>query len=191
MTRKKQRTYQRLLEAAETLIAEESLAQLKIERITERAGVSRRTFFLHFPSKDHLLAAIMGKLRPDYVERFKTCADACGPAASPADRIVQIFDTITAAARDPEWRGSFFIRIAAELGHLRGHPVHAVVAAANRDVEDWLADELAAAGYANSQALARQLLVLINGLLTVQLITRSTAYGEDTRELVRALLTRD
>ncbi|WP_395687332.1 TetR/AcrR family transcriptional regulator [Aestuariivirga sp.] len=190
MTRKRDKTRQRLLEAAETLIAEESLAQLKIDRITERAGVSRRTFFLHFPSKDHLLAAIMGHLRPGYVDRYRALADSRGPDASLEARLVCLFEAITASALDPEWRGSFFIRIASELGHLRGHPVHAVVAAANRDMEAWLADELRTAGHADADGIARQLLVLINGLMMVQLITRSPAYGEDAIRLVRTLLAR-
>ena len=188
MPRRREKTRQRLLDAAATLVAEESLAQIKIDRITLRAGVARRTFFLHFPSKDHLLAAIMEQLRPDHLEQFRSWSDAAGEGASLENRLSAMFEGIVDTLRDPTWRGSFFIRIASELGHLRGHPVHAVVAAANRDVENWLAEELNLAGYRDPERTARQLLVMINGLLMVQLITRSASYGEDVTVLVRGML---
>ena len=78
--------------------------------------------------------------------------------------------------------------MAAELGSLQGHPVHHMVAAANSDMESWLAKELAREGYDEPAAVARQLVVLINGLLMMQLVTRSDAYGQDIGGLVRGLL---
>lgn len=78
--------------------------------------------------------------------------------------------------------------MAAELGSLQGHPVHTLVAAANEDMERWLASELAREHYDDPEGLARQLVVLINGLLMIQLVTHSTAYGRDIGGLVRNLL---
>ena len=71
---------------------------------------------------------------------------------------------------------------------LQGHPVHQLVAAANQDMEHWLEAELAKEKYQEPAALARQLVVLINGLLMIQLVTHSTAYGQDIGGLVKTLL---
>lgn len=188
MPKSSEPTRQRLLEAAAGLVAEESLAQLSIENIADRAGVSRRTFFAHFPSKDDLLAAVVEFNRPVYLDRYRMWADACGADAPIEQRIASIFKGITGAAHNPNWKGCCFIRMAAELGTMKGHPVHGMVAAANLDMEHWLETELASAGYGEAAALARQLVVLINGLLMMQLVTRSTAYGEDISGLVRNLL---
>lgn len=188
MPKSSEPTRQRLLEAAAGLVAEESLAQLSIENIADRAGVSRRTFFAHFPSKDDLLAAVVEFNRPVYLDRYRMWADACGAGAPIEQRIASIFKGITGAAHNPNWKGCCFIRMAAELGTMKGHPVHGMVAAANLDMEHWLETELASAGYGEAAALARQLVVLINGLLMMQLVTRSTAYGEDISGLVRNLL---
>ena len=78
--------------------------------------------------------------------------------------------------------------MAAELGSLQGHPVHLLVAAANSDLEKWLETELAKEDYDAPEALARQFVVLINGLLMIQLVTHSAAYGQDIGGLVRNLL---
>lgn len=188
MPKSSEPTRQRLLEAAAVLVAEESLAQLSVDNIADRAGVSRRTFFAHFPSKDDLLAAVVEFNRPVYLDRYRMWADRCGPDASIDERIASIFTGITQAAHNPNWKGCCFIRMAAELGTLKGHPVHGLVAAANMDMERWFEGELGRAGYGEPDVLARQLVVLINGLLMMQLVTRSTAYGDDISGLVRGLL---
>jgi AcrR family transcriptional regulator len=181
-------THKKLLEAAAVLVAEESLANLSVENIAEKAGVSRRTFFQHFPSKDHLLAEVVEYSRPTYLDRYRKWADMCGAGARIDQRIASIFENITGAALNPNWKGCCFIRMAAELGSLQGHPVHLLVAAANQDMESWLVAELAKEHYEQPDVLARQLVVLINGLLMMQLVTHSTAYGQDIGGLVSNLL---
>ena len=188
MPKSSEPTRLRLLEAASVLVAEDSLANLSIENIADKAGVSRRTFFQHFPSKDHLLAAVVDYSRPTYLDRYKTWANKCGPEATIDQRITSIFEGITGAAHNPNWKGCCFIRMAAELGSLQGHPVHLLVAAANQDMEDWIGAQLAKEHYQEPAALARQLVVLINGLLMMQLVTHSTEYGQDIGALVRNLL---
>lgn len=188
MPKSSEPTRLRLLEAASVLVAEESLANLSIENIADKAGVSRRTFFQHFPSKDHLLAAVVEFSRPAYLDRYKMWADKCGAGATIDRRLASIFEGITGAAHNPNWKGCCFIRMAAELGSLQGHPVHLLVAAANQDLERWIEAELAKEHYDQPAALARQLVVMINGLLMMQLVTHSTAYGQDIGGLVRNLL---
>lgn len=190
MTRKKDLTRQRLIDSACLLAAEENISQLSVERIAERAGVSRRTFFLHFPSKDDLLKALVDNLSPSYLERYRSWADSCGPDADPEQRIMRIFEEITIASTDRLWRGCNFTRITFELANLPGHPVHDVVARAHFQFEGWLKKQLSSAGYEDAAGVARQLLVMINGLLTVQLITHSPTYGEALLPQVRDLLRR-
>jgi hypothetical protein len=55
-------------------------------------------------------------------------------------------------------------------------------------MERWLETELARENYDQPAVRARQLVVLINCLLMMQLVTHSTAYGQDIGGLVRNLL---
>lgn len=75
-------TRDRLLDAAYRIISEESLSQLSIDRVSERAGLSRRTFFLHFASKDELLAAVLDYLRPAHAARYREWSEALPPGLS-------------------------------------------------------------------------------------------------------------
>lgn len=49
---KKARTRERLVDAALTLFLKQSYEATTVEQITQKAKVSRRTFFRHFPTKD-------------------------------------------------------------------------------------------------------------------------------------------
>ena len=56
-TRERQRlaTRERVYEAALAVIAERGMAGADVREIVERAGVARGTFYLHFPTKQHVL----------------------------------------------------------------------------------------------------------------------------------------
>lgn len=185
-------TRHRLLDSACGILSEESLSNLSVERICEQAGVSRRTFFCHFSSKDHLLAEVVDHLRPTFLDHYRSWTGSCGPSASLEERLLRLFECITNLVSDRTWKGSLFVRVSAELGNMPGHPVHAVVAAAHRDMEDWFTTELRSGGYSEPASIARQLVVMITGLLLLQLVTRSEAYGRDiANSLTRFLSTCD
>lgn len=69
---KRQATVTRILRSARLFVAEHGL-DVTVEEIAEAAGVSRRTLFRHFPTRDRLLAAAIsagleryGELLPAY-----------------------------------------------------------------------------------------------------------------------------
>jgi AcrR family transcriptional regulator len=62
----KRETRRALLRAAETLLAHESPATVRLEDIAAEAGVSKATLFFHFGTRNELLAALAYRL---YVRR--------------------------------------------------------------------------------------------------------------------------
>ena len=57
--RKRQAARQKILYETIELINQHGVAGTRIETICERAELTRRTFYSHFPSKDALVAAIL------------------------------------------------------------------------------------------------------------------------------------
>lgn len=170
-------TRDRLLEAATRIITEESLSQLSIDHVAERAGLARRTFFLHFSSKDELLAQVLEHLRPAYAEKYRQWTEGLDPDLSVEERIYGLFRNIVEMISQPRWKGCCFLRISAEFGDRLGHPVHAVVADAHRDMERRLEAELSKGDYVTPGLLAKQLAIMVNGLLVMQLVHRAPCYG--------------
>lgn len=59
------RTMNRILDAAEALLAETSIERLGIAEITERAGVAAGSFYTRFKDKEDLLAHLFARYRED------------------------------------------------------------------------------------------------------------------------------
>ena len=133
---RRQRTRQRLLEAALALFEARGYAQTTTAQIAEAAGVSEMTLFRHFPSKDRLLL-------DDPYDPLIAAAVADQPAATPA--IARIAAGVRAAWRavpaPAEAAVRRRVRIAAITPGLAG-----AIRASTRDTEEAIAEALASTG---------------------------------------------
>jgi AcrR family transcriptional regulator len=68
--------HDRILEAAERVVAEVGAARLTLDLVAQAAGVSKGGLLYHFPSKESLLGALAQR----YVESMEQCIEAakCG-----------------------------------------------------------------------------------------------------------------
>ena len=76
-----ERNRRRLLEAAETLFSERGL-DVGVGEIAARAGVGRGTLFRNFPSKEHLIAAIVVDAMGEVTTRGQELAQQGDPGTS-------------------------------------------------------------------------------------------------------------
>ena len=70
--RQRLETRQRLLEAALDEFRQVGFANAQIDRIVEKVGVSRGTFYFHFPSKEHVLLESQRRAEAEIVERLRS-----------------------------------------------------------------------------------------------------------------------
>lgn len=72
----------RILDATARLVAEHGYARVSVEEIRRRAGVSRRTFYVHFGGKEDAVVAAFDAaaayVLPRLVEAFRSAADWVG-----------------------------------------------------------------------------------------------------------------
>ncbi len=71
MASKARKTKTKILDAAQQVILDRGFAATSIDAIQEAAGISRGTFFYHFPTKDDLSRALIGR----YAEADRTLTD--------------------------------------------------------------------------------------------------------------------
>lgn len=67
-TQRRERTRQRLMDAAAIVFAESGLDGASVEAICERAGYTRGAFYSNFETKDELFVALAGRVSRDQVE---------------------------------------------------------------------------------------------------------------------------
>jgi TetR/AcrR family transcriptional repressor of uid operon len=71
-TRQRLETRDRLFEAALAEFRRAGVAGAEIERIVRAAGVARGTFYLHFPTKDHVLMELLRRKQAVLARRLAT-----------------------------------------------------------------------------------------------------------------------
>ena len=88
---RKSKTRQRILDAGWDLFRKEGVTNSKVTDICSLAGVTKKTFFNHFPTKDDLVYEL-GKTNSDQL--LDTISVLCSTTASTQERIEGIFQAI-------------------------------------------------------------------------------------------------
>lgn len=179
----------RVVEAAEELFYEHGLRSVSVDAIAERAGVTKRTLYNHFESKDALIAAYLEARDTPTVERYRAWLG--DPALPMPDRIVMMFAALAHHAGRPKWRGCGFTRAAVELAGQPGHPAVLMAAKHKKRFEAWLELELRAGNATQPSKLARNITLLIEGAIAQMLIHRDTSYAISAGEAAATLVIAD
>lgn len=149
---------ERLLAAADELFYSEGVHVVGIDRIVERAGVTKASLYSIFVSKDELVGAY---LEEHFKDRQRRVARILAAQDSPRDRILGVFAETDAALAAKEFRGCRFILASAEA-----HPGDATDAVAD-EYRAWLrsvfTDQAEAAGARDPKTIGRQLTLLYDG----------------------------
>jgi AcrR family transcriptional regulator len=150
----------RILEAATDLFYREGIRAVGIDTIIARSGVAKMSLYRNFASKDDLVIAFL-----DYRDRIYWQWWDHVMAAHPEDARRQIGDLFAALTRrvtSPAYRGCPFINTATEFPD-PDHPARALCLANKRELRRRLNDLAERAGARDPQALADQLLLLMEG----------------------------
>jgi AcrR family transcriptional regulator len=169
-------TRQNIVNAATHVLLSENLAGINLQNICQRAGITKKSFYYHFESKDQLLETVVEGLQPFYAATFERWASEAGPKAHMGQRIASLFKALARESTRPGWKGCCFLQVAAVLGNLPGHPARKLAAQANGRLETWLATDLQRDGHPTPAATASHLLMLINGLIITLVVHRDTKY---------------
>lgn len=174
-------TRERIITAAGKLFYGEGIRAVSVDAVAAKAGVTKRTFYYHFRSKDDLIAAYLEVLDQPNVALFQRWyAEADGDLA---DKVAAIFRHLGKSVRHPKWNGCGFLRTSVELVDKPGHPAMVIGRAHKKRVEDWLHGVFKEAGAGKaSLSLARQIMLLLDGSFTVELLHRDPTYMETAAE---------
>ena len=176
----------RILDAANRLFYGEGIRAVSVDAVAEKAGLTKKTLYYHFKSKDDLVAAyLLSRDQPALKLYARWFDEAQGPVA---EKVAALFLNLARSARHPKWKGCGFLRTAAELANMPGHPAMRVGAAHKKKVEAWLTERFQEVGLAGPDILARQIAVLLDGVFSVILVQRDAAYAEIAADAARTLV---
>lgn len=186
MPRSKAQTRRRILDAAYDLFYRRGFVRVSIDEVAARAGITKRTFYAHFESKDALLAATLDLHHGLALERTRRWSVAL--AERPEALVERLFADLATWAARPRWQGPGFTRLAWELADLPGHPARTVARRHKAAIEDWLADQLATMHPEGARERARQVMVLLEGCQSLMLIFGDPSYAATAARAARHIL---
>jgi AcrR family transcriptional regulator len=179
-------TRDRIVLAASKLFYSEGIRGVSVDAVAAKAGVTKRTLYYHFRSKDDLIAAYLAARDQPNLALFKQWFDEA--KGSVAAKVENIFRNLARSARHQKWKGCGFLRTSAELANLPGHPAIKIGAAHKKKFEDWLRIIFEGEGIVRGSQLARQIVLLLDGSFAVVLLHRDASYMETAGEAAFSLV---
>ncbi|GAB2923794.1 TetR/AcrR family transcriptional regulator [Streptomyces heilongjiangensis] len=157
-TELKQSPRERLLEAAATLTYRDGVG-IGVEALCKAAGVSKRSMYQLFDSKDELLAASLERRTSAYVGALLPAADDDRP---PRERILHVFEQVETQSAAPEFYGCPFLAAQIELKD-QSHPASRVARQVKDNLTAFFHAEAERGGASDPGLLARQLSLVFDG----------------------------
>src|SRR5215813_11355971 len=145
---------ERILETADRLFYRRGIRAVGVDTVAAEIGISKRTLYNHFPSKDALIVAYLTR-------RLRAPSTSDRP---PAEQILGDFDRLEQSFGRPTFRGCPFVNAVAELGERR-HPANAIAMAYKEQRRAWFRDLLVRLDVDDPDGLATQLVLLVDGAI--------------------------
>ena len=159
----------RIAAAAEELFYDRGITAVGVDLIAEHSGVTKRTLYNQFGSKDHLVAVYLGRRDERWRSLVLGAVDAC---EGPVEAVTAPFDALRTWT-GTNTRGCAFINALAELPD-PAHPAHHIAASQKRWLLNLFTELATAAGCSGPAVLGAQLLVVHEGALATQPLALGT-----------------
>jgi AcrR family transcriptional regulator len=157
-TEVKPSTRERLLEAAAMLTCRDGVG-IGIDALCKAAGVSKRSMYQLFESKDELLAASLGERASVFAAGL---LPAEGDGRSPRERILHVFHQLEEQAGAPDFQGCRYLAAQIELKD-QSHPASQVAHRVKENLTAFFRAEAERGGASHPDLLARQLSLVFDG----------------------------
>ncbi|MEM0912771.1 MAG: TetR/AcrR family transcriptional regulator [Pseudomonadota bacterium] len=174
MARSGDKTRSSIVSSANSLFYLHGIKATSLDAIAEKAGVTKKTIYYHFQSKDDLVAEYLVSRDQPNINAFKTWFKKENGALP--KKIRALFDGIAKAVSHPRWRGCGYQRTVGELANKPGHPAFKAASLHKARVELWLASEFEKNGLSEPNNIARQVTLLLEGTFSAMLIHRDSDY---------------
>lgn len=171
----------RIVAAAEELFYNRGITAVGVDLIAEHSGVTKRTLYNQFGSKDHLVATYL----TERDQRWRSLVQAAVDAGdTPAEAVTAPFEALRTWS-GTNTRGCAFINALAELPD-PSHPAHRIAAAQKLWLRNLFEELATTAGCSHPATLATQLLVLHEGAVATQPLSLDTL--PESTDLARSLI---
>jgi AcrR family transcriptional regulator len=150
---------ERLLRAAADLFYREGVASVGVEKLCQTAGVSKRSMYQLFETKDDVVAESLRQFGPHDTAGYfpDEAADL-----TPRERVLHVFERLEEQAGSPGFHGCPFVNTAIEMKDPQ-HPASVVARDFKQQLTAYIERQVTLGGARDPRTLAAQLTVVFDG----------------------------
>jgi AcrR family transcriptional regulator len=170
----KEAMHERILATADRLFNGEGIRAVGVDKIAAEIGISKRTLYNYYPSKDELVFA--------YLSRRHVPVRPSGQ--SPTEEILCWFDWLEQWFASAGFRGCPFVNAVAELGD----PAAKIAIEFKEQRRLWMRGLLEQINVPDPDGLATQLAILVEGAIASALVRADPKIARSAKQAARVLL---
>jgi len=173
-----------ILDVAEKLIYRSGIAATGMDLLVKTAGVSRKSIYRYFANKDDLVVAALKRRDERWMRWFSSEVDK---APTPLARLLNLFPVLKGWFESEGFRGCAFINTSGETGDPQD-PVRQVAKMHKQKLLDYVTGLCIEQGIERPEQLARRLLILIDGAITLALVMGDHDAADQAQGVLKTLL---
>jgi AcrR family transcriptional regulator len=168
---------ERIMEAADRLFYQKGIRAVGVDAVAAEAGVSKRSLYDTFPSKEALVAAYLR-------QRVQPLPASNRP---PAVQVLALFDQLHARFAKGDFRGCPFVNAVTELAE-DCETARGIALNYKEERRQHIASLLGQAGASNPGPLADQIALLFEGAIASMLVRQDPAAAIQARDAASVLM---
>ena len=173
-----------ILDVTEKLIYRHGIAATGVDLLVKTAGVSRKSIYRYFANKDELVIAALQRRDERWMQWLRGEVER---REGTGERLLALFDALKAWFGSADFRGCAFINTSGETGDPQD-PVRLLAKAHKQKLLEYAEVLCKAHGTPDPEQQAAQLLILIDGAITVALVMGDSTAADNAQRMARTLL---
>lgn len=173
-----------ILDVTEKLIYRHGIAATGMDLLVKTAGVSRKSIYRYFANKDELVIAALHRRDERWLQWLRSEVER---SADSGERLLGLFSALKQWFGSADFRGCAFINTSGETGNAQD-PVRLLAKAHKQKLYEYAFELCQAHGTPDPERHAAQLLILIDGAITVALVMGDSTAADSAQCMARTLL---
>ena len=176
---------EQLLKAAVTLFSRKGFHGVGIDAISEKAGVTKKTLYHHFKSKEELILATLRyydeRFRNDFMKSVET------RETDPVDRLLVVFDVVEEWFREDDFYGCMFVGAMGEFPD-EGTPIRNFCQEAKGLMLGYIKNLVEKTQLQKADQLSEHIILLLEGAITMAQVKNSPFSAVYAKQAVKVLI---
>ncbi len=175
----------KILQTAEQLIYQNGIHAMGMDLLVRTSGVARKSIYRYYATKDEVAVQALSVRDQRWMHWFRSETDKAPTAQA---RILAMFSVLKSWFESEGFRGCAFINTAGEIGD-PADPVRQLAKVHKQKLLDYCLELCQPLNVAHPEILAKQLLILIDGAITLALVMGDHNAADNAQDMAQLLLT--